>query len=489
MVKTKRNNKSHKKAGQGKYIENESVTRIGPNTAIDMCSERLSAFGGLMSLVKFFDLIKFKEVFSQHYVSPSRKPQLGCYRMVYGLFMLLFIGFTRLGHIAYIRRDSMICGILKVGLLPAVSTFWRYLKSLEKKQSESFLRIGGVLRSRVWQICGINYSRVHVDIDTTVSTVYGDIEQSMKGHNTKHRGKKGLRPVLCFISETREYLCGEQRPGKTMKSEDVGKQIIKMSQYLPDVVKRVCIRGDGEFIGWDSVDACLGLGYDFILGNKRCAPPFPKRGWYRFNGFDYNECTYQPIGWKAPCRFVVMRLLKEQNDSKQLSLFDDHKYKYRIFATSLKKKPHKVIHEYDGRAGCEPLIGESQREGIAAIPSKKFKRNHAYFQIVMLGYNLWRWIKLLAGAQESKGKLKPEKQNAALPKVEIVDNTIRIARLKMLFVPVKIVFHSNRQRIYYSFHDSRSSGIINFLNYLDKWRKRKIKWRDPESLTTYRKAA
>ena len=77
----------------------------------------------------------------------------------------------------------------------------------------------------------------------------------------------------------------------------------------------------------------------------------------------------------------IMRLLKEQNDSKQLSLFDDHKYKYRIFATSLKKRPHNVIHEYDGRAGCEPLIGESQREGIAAIPSKKFKRNHAYFQM------------------------------------------------------------------------------------------------------------
>lgn len=489
MVNNKRYKNRRKKAVIKNDIENKPVIKIGANTTIDMCSEYLSAFGGIMSFVKFLDLIKFKEVFAQYYESPDRKPKLGNYRMVTGLFMLLFIGFTRLGHFTYIRGDSMLCGILKVDMLPAVSTFWRYLRSLGKKQSDSFLRIGGILRSRVWQICGINYNRIHVDIDTTVSTVYGDIENSLKGHNTKHRGKKGLRPVLCFISETREYLCGSQRPGKTMKSEDVGKQIREMGQYLPNIVRRVCVRGDGEFIGWDSVKACLDKGYDFILGNKRCSPPFKKRDWYRHKGFYYNECVYQPTGWNVPCRFVVMRILKEEKENKQLSMFDDNKYKYRIFVTCLKTRPHNVIREYDGRAGCEPLIGESQREGINAIPSKKFEQNLAYFQIVMLGYNLWRWIKLIAGAKESNGKLKSRKRDDQLPKIEIVDNTIRIARLKMLFVPAKIISHSNRNRVCYSSHDSRSSGMIDFLKYLDKRRNQKIKWRDPILLTAYKKAA
>ena len=70
------------------------------------------------------------------------------------------------------------------------------------------------MRSKVWALCRYALDRVTVDIDTTVSTVYGQIEGAHKGHNTKYRGKKGLRPVLCFLSETREYLCGCQRRGE-----------------------------------------------------------------------------------------------------------------------------------------------------------------------------------------------------------------------------------------------------------------------------------
>ncbi len=45
--------------------------RIGPNTPHDVCSEHITAFGGLLALVKFLDLIKFKDVFNQMYVIPN----------------------------------------------------------------------------------------------------------------------------------------------------------------------------------------------------------------------------------------------------------------------------------------------------------------------------------------------------------------------------------------------------------------------------------
>ena len=72
------------------------------------------------------------------------------------------------------------------------------------------------LRERVWQLADYRPKHVRVNIDTTVATIYGDIQGAHKGHNTKHRGKKGLRPVLCFLDETREYLCGTQRRGQTI---------------------------------------------------------------------------------------------------------------------------------------------------------------------------------------------------------------------------------------------------------------------------------
>jgi hypothetical protein len=454
--------------GEGKADEQRRTT-ITPDTPYGECSERLTAFGGLLALVKFLDLIGFEKAFEAQYVHPKREPKLGGYRMVLGMLMLLFIGFQRLGHFAYVRTDAMVCGVLRVAVLPAVSTFWRYLTSLGIVQSASLLRLGAVLRARVWALCEYTPRRVTVNIDTTVATVYGAIEGARKGHNTKHRGKKGLRPVLCFLEETREYVCGTQRRGETIRNEEVARQIRQFRKQLPACVREVHVRGDGEFIGWDSVEACLDEGFFFTFGNKRCDPPFPEDGWYRHGDDEYNECVYQPLGWERPCRFVVMRIREDQRGDRQLKLLESENYLYRIFATNEKGRPHRVVAHYDQRADAENLIGEAQREGVLAIPSKRFQAHHAFFQIVMLAYNLWRWMKLLAGhaeRQKQHGVEVPESKRITMP-----DHTIRIARLKMLFVAAKIRFHGNRDEVRYSVHEQRSAGLIDFLHYLDRRRK------------------
>jgi hypothetical protein len=449
----------------GRQRRETKRTTITADTPYGECSERLTAFGGLLALVKFLDLIGFEKAFEAQYVHPNREAKLGGYRMVLGMLMLLFIGFQRLWHFTYIRCDAMLCGILRVKALPVVTTFWRYLRSLSIIQSQSLVRLGGVLRQRVWELCEYQPKRVTVNIDTTVSTVYGEIEGARKGHNTKHRGKKGLRPVLCFLAETREYLCGTQRRGQTMQNKEVAQQIRQFRKLLPDCVKEIRAHGDGEFIGWNSVKACKEEGIRYTFGNKRCDPPFSEKRWYRHAGYEYNECEYQPMGWEEPSRFVVMRISKEDKGDRQLKLLESEKYVYRVFATDETMRPHNVIGGYDSRADAENLIGEAQREGVLAIPSKRFQAHHAFFQIVMLAYNLWRWMKLLAGhaqRQKQEGKEGEEPRQITMP-----DHTIRIARLKMLFVAAKIRFHGNRDELRYSIHESRAAGIIDFLEYLD----------------------
>lgn len=494
MVKRKGNeNSARKQAKKARRQARESKRqrtskshslRIGPNTEHDVCSERMTAFGGLLALIKFLDLIKFKDVFKDMYVSPPRTPILGCYRMVLGLLIMLFVGFQRIGHIKYLREDSMITGILKVPVLPAVSTFWRYLQSLKIIQSQALLRIMAAVRARVWQLAEYRPKRVRVNIDTTVATIYGDTEGAQKGHNTKHRGKKGLRPVLCFLDETREYLCGTQRRGQTITGKEVARQIHSFRWYLPDYVEEILACGDGEFISWESVCECEKSGFSYIFGNRRCTPPFPENRWYQHKEYEYNECMYQPIGWEKLCRFVVMRIRKDQKGDRQLPLLEEDKYVYRVFVTNLSLKPHNVIAVYDKRADVENSIGESQREGILAIPSKKFQSNHAYFQIVMLAYNLWRWLKQVAGHHERKTAV--TKTGEVPERIEVVDPTVRLSRLKMLYVAAKISWHGNRDKVYYSIHESRASGIIKFLDYLDRRRAGKMPKFEHSGASAYR---
>lgn len=477
MVKIKGENTVKSIAKQGDFATARNSAKINADTRYELCGSRMTAFGGLLALTKFIDLVNFKEVFDTYYCSPSRKPELGCYRMVLGFLMLLFIGFARIGQIWFIREDPLVCGILGVGILPAISTFWRYLASLGLNQSRALLIISAELRSRVWQLCSLNYDMICINVDTTVSTVYGNIEGSRKGHNMKHRGKKGLRPVFLFIEETREYLCGTQRRGSTMTDQEMARLIREIKRYLPLCVKKVLVKGDAEFIGSETITACLECGYQFIFANKRCAASFNARQWYKWNDYEYNETMYQPKDWEKECRFVVMRIREDQKGDRQLEMFEDNKYMHRVFATNLHWQPHTVIVTYDKRASIEGMIKEAQQEGILAIPSRRFLSNYAFFQIVMFAYNIWRWIKLVAGMQAIAADAEFDDQNdKTLFEYPIVNHTIRIARLKMLFLAAKIATHEDVTKVKYSEHDVRASGLIDFMKYLDIKRKEAKPW-------------
>jgi len=479
MVKTQEKDTAKSCGNQGLEGHSGKAVRIGPSTAYSYCSERLSAFGGLLGLTKFMDAVQFEELFTSHYIPPGRTPELGHFKMVYGIIILLYIGFNRIWHFLYLRFDSMLCGIFGVVKLPYVTTYWRYVDSLGINQGRSLLKVMGELRRRVWQACGIRHTLVHIDMDTTVETLYGKQQGGRKGHNTKHRGKKAYRPVLGFIEETREYIAGKLRAGETIGGEEAASLIRSFRKYLPECVKKVIIRGDGEFISWDAVKAAEAEGYHYIFGSKRHAPPFADARWYRVSrkdGVAYNESVYQPQGWEKACRFVVMRIPKEipAEGEVQMELLEDGMYTYRTFATNRPGRPHGVIEEYDKRADCENLIGEAKREGLSAIPSGKFLSNYAYFQLVMLIYNIWRYCKIMA--EQSLREDKAKEDEAAKVLRGIQDNTIWIARLKLLLIAAKITMHAKTNEVKYSQHDSRVPGLFRFMGYLDNLRSRLRPW-------------
>lgn len=478
MVKSNKSKNRQNRKGKGFRGNPARPKKINASTTYDACSEQLSPFGGLLAAIKFLDLIGFQSMFDLAYTAPSRKPKLGHYKMVVGLLMLLFIGFNRIWHFSYVRLDAMLCGFFRLSRLPAASTFWRYVNSMGINQAHSLVRLMVVMRQRAWQVCELSYFRVCVDIDTTVETLFGDQQGGRRGHNTQHRGKKGYRPVLCFIQQSREYLVGNLRRGETISGKETAMMIAKIKECLPDCVQEVLIRADGEFLSWSSVQACLKAGFHFIIANKSCTPQFDPDSWYqpkKRQPYQYNSCIYQPQGWDQPCRFVAMRIPKQtvSGQKAQLPLFEDDQYTYRIFCTGLRKKAHKVIRDYDQRADVENLVGEAKREGLSAIPSSRFKNNYAYFQIVMLAYNIWRYMKILAAG--SMNRLSPSEPHAQ-GLAGIVTNTVRIARLRLLMISAKVVTAENRDKVRYSIQDSRTPALFAFLKYLDLKRAQPQPW-------------
>jgi len=93
----------------------------------------------------------------------------------------------------------------------------------------------------------------------------------------------------------------------------------------------------------------------------------------------------------------------------------------------------------------------------------------------MLAYNIWRYLKLFAQLSVHNDK-SAEADNRAQGLQGVVSNTIRIARLKLLFIAAKIVRDSNRDKVKYSVHDARTSAMMNFLKFLDRARSKSRPW-------------
>jgi len=274
MVKRHKKNTRKNRIRKGFCKNRAKARKINASTGYETCTEQLSPFGGLLALIKFFDLVNFHKIFDSAYQPTSREPKLGHYSMMVGILMLLFIGFNRIWHFVYIRLDAMLCGFFRVTRLPAASTFWRYVDNMGINQGKSLLNVMSILRERVWQLCDFQFYQIRINIDTTVKTVYGQQQGARKGHNTKHRGKEGLRPILCFIEETREYLLGKLRKGTTVDGKEAASFIADIDNHLPGCVQNVLLRGDGEFMSWEAVKASIEAGFKFIIANRGCTPVF-----------------------------------------------------------------------------------------------------------------------------------------------------------------------------------------------------------------------
>ena len=484
MVK-KHNIHSRKKLySKGFRQTGAKARKINASTDYETCSEHLSPFGGLLALIKFLNLVNFHKIFDFAYQPTSREPKMGHYSMMVGVLMLLFIGFNRIWHFVYVRLDAMLCGFFRVTRLPAASTFWRYVDNLGINQAKSLLKIMSILRERVWQLCGFQFYQIRINLDTTAKTVYGNQQGACKGHNPKHRGKESFRPILCFIEETREYLVGKLRKGTTVDGQEAAAFIAGIKRHLPGCVQDVILRADGEFLCWESIQATIESGFQFIIANRGCTPVFDADKWYRpfkRKPFEYNSCIYQPGGWQQPYRFVVMRIPKElqppSNQAQQGVLFEVDKYTHRIFCTSLSGKAHHIIAEYDKRADVENLVGEAKREGLDMIPSAKFKSNYAFFQIVMLAYNIWRYMKMIARKSVFPDRSETDPSFTGALK-GLMNNTARIARLKLLFIAAKVVKDGNRDKVKYSIHDARTPEMLYLLKFLDKARSSPRPWHE-----------
>ena len=463
------NRKEHSDKRPAKQGAEEVIAepnKIGASTPYDFEAKNLTAYGGLLPVATMLEKLGFQQLVEETLTVKRVTRAMPMYQFVLAMVLAVYVGFSRLHHLRFLKREPMLTGILKVLRLPPQCTFWRFLASLHLGIARQLLEVQRRMRERVWEAAHVQLAAVTLDTDTTVHTLFGQQMGGRKSYNPKNRGKKSYQPILTFLSETREYIGGELRNGDRPSGAQIARHLESVFAALPPTVKTIYGRADSGFYCGEAVEAYQSRGVQFIISARKTSRLVDElkaavwQGSPRTDADGQCEFRYQPEGWGKAYRFLALRYRKQSQPSaaeepEQYQLFDTPEYRYRVFVTNMTDAIYMLAWFYNQRAGAENLIKEANNDaGLAAHPSARWMMNCNHFQLVMLAYNLNCWLMLFNREEDAKLET-------------LQHTTLATARLRFLFLAAKIWRHAGRVGVSYSDH-YQEKGIFGRL--LDRLR-------------------
>jgi hypothetical protein len=235
-------------------------------------------------------------------------------------------------------------------------------------------------------------SRLILDLDSTVVTVFGRQEGAEVGYNPRYRGKRSYDPLLCLEANSAFLWDTELRPGNAGTWAGSEELLASCFLSLPADIREVRARADAGFgfhpgLSWleqrpaqYAVAAPLTTALKPMLGGLH---------YERLNArWEIAEFEHRLTGWPSAGRCVAAGRKMEETEPEP-ALFALDRYLYRAWFTNLSLTPAGVWNFYEGRAGMEPRICQLREDyALRKIPTRAFAANALYLEIVRLAYNL-----------------------------------------------------------------------------------------------------
>ena len=274
---------------------------------------------------------------------------------------------------------------------PDPQSLRRFLLQAAPEFREQLHRVNGRLLEEFIHLPA-RRSRLILDWDSTVVTVFGSQEGAAVGYNPRYRGKRSYDPLVCLEANSSFLWDTELRSGNAGTWAGSDELLASCFLSIPSDLREVRVRADAGF-GFDpvlamleqrpaqyAVVARLTTALKRLLGSLR---------YQRLNArWEIGEFEHCLGGWPHARRCVVARRKIEEAEPEP-TLFTLERHLYRAWFTNLELTPAGVWNFYEGRAGMEPRIRELREDyALRKIPTRAFAANALYLEIVRLAYNL-----------------------------------------------------------------------------------------------------
>jgi hypothetical protein len=395
----------------------------GPqNLCITTDGVGLTQFAGVSLIEQFFQRLGLRLALARNIRFAQRNNWYSVSESLEALLYPRVLGLGRIETTEPLRHNGVFHYLAGLPGYPAATTLRRFLDRFAQRGRNSLVKLHDAWRAAMLR----QASQAVFDLDSTVLTVYGRQEHAEVGYNPKKRGRPSYLPLLCFEGNTQDCWEGSYHPGDTHVSTIAIPLLERAFPKLPDSMREVRVRADAAFFDHKIIEFIEAKGAFYAIVSRLTRPLKSRLSGLRYRGVSpgvwAGEFEYCPRGWPGPRRFVVIRRPAPEELSAQLTLFRMGRYTYQALVTNLALQPLNLWRYYNQRAGAELIIRELKYAyALGKIPTDDFQANEAFFQIVLLAYNLLNWFKRLCAP--------PHLQRATLQRL----------RQRLLVVPAQLV--------------------------------------------------
>jgi len=366
--------------------------RRAPRNLKIACDHRgLTHFGGAYFFHEFLQVLQIRRFLAREVPYPRRNHRYSVSQMLLALVYPIVLGLDRIETSSFLRSNGTFQYLTGLPGFPDPQTLRRFLLHAPPRVWEHLHRANDHLLQEFIHLPD-RRSRLILDLDSTVVTVFGRQDGAEVGYNPKYRGKKSYNPLLCLEANSSFLWDAELRPGNASVWESSPALLQTSFVNVPRQIRELRFRGDAGF-GYEPVlheleaqRAHYAVVARLTTPLKRC---FPGLHYSRANPrWELAETEYRAHGWPHARRVVVARRFIEDQDA-QTTLFASGRYLYRAWITNLALPPAAVWRFYEGRAAMEPRIHELREDfALRKVPTASFDANALYLEVIRLAYNL-----------------------------------------------------------------------------------------------------
>jgi len=313
-------------------------------------------------------------------------------------------------------------------------------------------------------------TRATVDADATV------VESWKQSATFAYTGVKGYQPMVAMWAEADAVLSAEFRDGNVPARYRPANCVKAAFRALPSTVRTFGFRGDSacyedELLGWlrdeqrqDGPKGPIEFAVSAVMSPELRAScqKLPEARWTTFGVEDdgvlrqWAELDFVPSDTyekkdSRPLRYVGIRIVQPQGE-----LFEDgSRYKHLAICTNRTLPAEQLIAWHRAKAGTIEHVHDELKNGLAAaaMPSKYFGANAAWFLVNCIAYNLASALR------------------AAAPDADLRTARIKRLRFQLLNVTGRIVRDRRKIRLRLA---APREGIASFIALFERFALRTV---------------